>query len=171
MRTRLPHPQRGFSVIELLVAAFIMGIGLLGLATLQVMTIRTSGTSSRMSDAVRIGEMVMEQASAEGTQSLLGLKYGGAGAGPTTYVSMGGPLTQFYAYGTPTSSSQGAGPIVQVNSASGAVFTVVVRRTVQTNSVGFGGISRFDVDVTFTEVVNTSPVTRTVRNFREVAHA
>lgn len=174
MRARslpIQRPERGFSMIELLVVAFIMGVGLLGLASLQMMSIRAGGTSTRLSDAVRVGEMLMEAASAEGTQSLLGLKYGGGGAAAPVMLSIAAPQNFYYGYDTTVTGGLAVGGLKQLPDATGAIFTANVSRQTTFGSVGFGATSLFTVQVTFTELLGSTSVTRTVRNAREVAHA
>lgn len=62
----LRRRERGFSIIELLLAAFILSIGLLGLGALQV-TSQSQGTNSRFrGTAALIAHNVLDQMQAEG---------------------------------------------------------------------------------------------------------
>lgn len=63
--------QRGFSMVEMLMAAFIMAIGILGLTMLQTMSIRAAGGSKGLSTAVLIAEQVMDRVESNGRNSLL----------------------------------------------------------------------------------------------------
>ena len=53
--------QSGFSLIELLIAVFILGIGLLGLAELQITAMRTNVKSESMLAAGSLVQEVLEQ--------------------------------------------------------------------------------------------------------------
>ena len=71
-RTPIPRPAlRGFSMIELLVAAFVLGIGLLGLTALMAANLRM-GTGGRQRDtAAYLGNEVVERLAADGRRSAL----------------------------------------------------------------------------------------------------
>ena len=71
--TSKPGRQGGFSLIELLVAAAILAIGILGLAMLQAMAMRASRGSTNMATAALIAEQVMDQADMEGRLSWLNI--------------------------------------------------------------------------------------------------
>jgi type IV pilus assembly protein PilV len=81
--------QSGFSLIELLVTALIFGIGLLGLAALQVSTLRSNAGGRNRFTATALGEGCLSAIQAEGSMSwtyAAGIK--GTGA---TY-----PITRVY---------------------------------------------------------------------------
>lgn len=59
----------GFSMVEFLIAAFIMAIGILGLTTLLMINIRQSATSRSRSTATYIAQSVLQQAQIEGQHS------------------------------------------------------------------------------------------------------
>lgn len=61
-----PSPQRGFSMIELLMAMVIFAIGLLGLAALQVVSLSQSGTGRQRGGATFIAHAVLDRIQAEG---------------------------------------------------------------------------------------------------------
>lgn len=61
--------QRGFSLIEMLLAAFILAIGILGLTMLLVLTVRTNLGSRQHEAAVRLGNLILDGAAAEGRMS------------------------------------------------------------------------------------------------------
>jgi prepilin-type N-terminal cleavage/methylation domain-containing protein len=65
--------QRGFSMIELLVAATILAVGILGLAMLQAMALRASRGSSNMAMASRLADHIMDSAELEGRLSWLNI--------------------------------------------------------------------------------------------------
>lgn len=163
MKTPLPpHPARGgqggFSLVEMLMAAFIMAIGLLGLATLQMMAIRTAGVGTRMTDSVLLAERVVEAASMEATQSYLAAKAGTAIPNARLYVP--GTPVQFYK-GDLTPGVAGD---------PDNVYTVRVTVTNVVNATQ-GGIDQIDVAVSFIEMVNgASTSQRTIQVSRQVAH-
>ncbi len=157
-------------MVELLVAAFIMGVGLLGLAALQTMSIRTAGVGARMGDAIRLGEMVIEAASAEATQSLLGEHYQNAAASAPKWIG-GVAIVEYYKYRDADEADGAKGSFKKAADATDGLFTVTVTPTPQAAPVR-GRITRFQVVVEFTEtVVGGTPVKRSVQLFREVAHA
>ena len=70
---RRPDGQTGFSMIEMLMTAFILAVGLLGLAMLQTMSIRAFRGSKSMTTAIQLAEGVMERVEQESRQSWLNL--------------------------------------------------------------------------------------------------
>ena len=67
---RRPSPcQCGFSMIELLIAAFILSIGLLGLLSLQLAATAQSGNSRERGTAVLLAHNLLDRIAAEGALS------------------------------------------------------------------------------------------------------
>lgn len=58
--------QSGFSLVEMLMAAFILAIGLLGLAMLEILSLRANLGSSSLTTAVTLGNRILDAAAAEG---------------------------------------------------------------------------------------------------------
>ncbi len=67
------NSQSGFSMIEMLMTAFILAIGILGLSMLQVMSLKASRGSRSLTTAVQVGEKVMDQVEMEGRLTWLNL--------------------------------------------------------------------------------------------------
>ncbi len=70
--TREPRPARpeqGFTMVELLVVAVILAIGLLGLIALQVASIKSGGQSRLRGTATLLGHNLLDRAVAEGLVS------------------------------------------------------------------------------------------------------
>jgi prepilin-type N-terminal cleavage/methylation domain-containing protein len=63
--------QAGFSMVEMLMAAFILAIGILGLSMLQVMSMRASRGSRSLTTAVQVAELMLDQVESEGRLSWL----------------------------------------------------------------------------------------------------
>lgn len=69
---RRQHPaQGGFSMIELLVAAFILGIGLLGVTALMAANLRMGAGGRQRDTAAYLGNEVIERLAADGRRSAL----------------------------------------------------------------------------------------------------
>ena len=78
MITTDPHPRRplaqaGFSMVEMLMAAFIMAVGILGLSALQVMALKSTRGSRSLSTAILVAEQILDRAELEGRLSWLNL--------------------------------------------------------------------------------------------------
>lgn len=61
--------RSGFSLIEFLIAAFIMAIGILGLTMLLTINLRQNATSRSRSTATYIAQSILQQSQAEGQHS------------------------------------------------------------------------------------------------------
>jgi prepilin-type N-terminal cleavage/methylation domain-containing protein len=61
--------QRGFSMLEVLLTAFILGVALLGLTALQTITIKSNTNSRNRTTAVLSGQAALEAISMEGILS------------------------------------------------------------------------------------------------------
>lgn len=76
MKLRTMHPRRsqaGFSIVELLVAAFIMAVGLLGLAALETVALQSGTRSKGFNTAILVAGQVLETAESQGRQTQLAL--------------------------------------------------------------------------------------------------
>ncbi|MFZ1613786.1 MAG: prepilin-type cleavage/methylation domain-containing protein [Holophaga sp.] len=65
--------QLGFSMVEMLMTAFVLAIGILGLTMLQTMSLKASRGSKSLSTAVLVAEQIMDQAEMEGRLSWLNI--------------------------------------------------------------------------------------------------
>jgi type IV pilus modification protein PilV len=68
-RIHLQQSERGFSIVELLMAAFILGIALLGLAALMTVSIAQGGSSRKRGTATLLAHSMLDRIQAEGALS------------------------------------------------------------------------------------------------------
>jgi Tfp pilus assembly protein PilV len=157
--------QVGFSMVEMLMTAFILAIGLLGLALLQTMALRVSRGNTSVTTAVLVADQIMDQVEMEGrltwlnvsdsnytnpSTAALGLKYLNVPSLTEYFNASGGSVTG----GDPTT-----------------FFTANTVLTPQTAST-VGAVSLVTVTVTFSDTVNASnaPVPRSVYLARRILH-
>lgn len=154
--------QAGFSLVELLLAAFVMAIGILGLTMLQVMSIRSATGGKALNTAVMVGEGVLESIQSEGRQRMLFMKYGGT-APATTFFGTA-TVHQFYAFD---------GSVLP--DAANSFFAVDITPADVVALSAAGGTKRFTVTITFKDTPNPSnpsvTIQRTVTLTRQVAYA
>ena len=175
-RPRACSSQAGFSMIEMLMTAFILAIGLLGLCMLQTMSLRASRGSTSLTTAVHVADAVMDQVELEGRISWLNLtgSSGAVAALPNlVYIPLtagGAPLAQtFNVDGTVTNLAVG-NPVV-----SSALFKVNTYRVDDLGPVNAtaGQVSDYMVKVQFADNENgagTATVNRTVMVTRRILH-
>lgn len=65
--------QRGFSLVEMLLTAFILAVGIMGLTLLQVMAMKGARGGSSLSTAIQVGEDVLDRIELEGRLSWLNI--------------------------------------------------------------------------------------------------
>jgi prepilin-type N-terminal cleavage/methylation domain-containing protein len=163
--------EAGFSMIEMLMTAFILAIGLLGLCMLQTMSLRASRGGTSLTTAVHVADAVMEQVEQEGRISWQNMALGYTTALPNLeYISLavGGKVTQTFNLHGDVSLATSTDPTV-----SSALFTVTTTRLDDAGlSAGTGQVSDYLVQVQFAE--NTSgagtAVQRTVMVTRRIIH-
>lgn len=176
-----PFPRRrgaqaGFTMVEFLIAAFIMAIGLLGLTALQILALRSTTTSRGMSTSVLVGDGVVERINTEARQSYLGMIFSSAPTGGTRYLGKaplapgikptdpvpGGAVVDYFDFaGTP------------LTSAVGAYYTVST--WVDSRTLGSGSTDVFVVRVEFNESPDPAKPGQFVKHamnlIRTVVHA
>jgi len=168
--------ERGFSMVEFLMAAFILAIGLLGLASLQLMALRTTTSSRGISTAILVSEGVMERINSEARQSYLGMVFNSAPTWTPRYITKA-PVVAAVA---PTAAVP-ANAIIDyydfagdpLPSAVGAYFTA--SSWVDTQTLGVGTSDRYVVRVEFNESPDPANpgnfVKRAINLIRTVVHA
>lgn len=168
--------QAGFSMVEFLMAAFIMAIGLLGLTALQTLALRSTTTSRGMSTSILVADGIMERINTEARQSYLGMVFNSAPAGATRYLGKA-PV----AAGVKPTDPIPANAIVDyfdfagtpLTSAVGAYYTVST--WVDSQTIGSGSTDVFMVRVEFNESPDpTNPgqfVKHAINLTRTVVHA
>ncbi|MBS1766107.1 MAG: prepilin-type N-terminal cleavage/methylation domain-containing protein [Acidobacteria bacterium] len=142
-RQKSRRREAGFSLVELLVAAFIMAVGLLGLAALENVALKSNTRSRGYNTAVLVASRVLDAAETQSRQSQQVASYGGSVTYTNDYFS-GNPIVEQFtfkglhpdstaanlidktAYFTATTTSANAG------SYSGAVGKLAVVTTVVT---------------------------------------
>lgn len=152
--------QAGFSMVELLMTAFILAVGILGLTMLQAMSMRGSAGSKNLNSAVMLGEGILESIQLEGRQRMLFLKYAGS-APTTTYFGTGDIPLQYYAFdGT------------KLTDATNSFYTVEIKSVdIAGHTSTAGGTRQFTLHIVFTDTVGSATTTRQVTLTRQVAYA
>jgi prepilin-type N-terminal cleavage/methylation domain-containing protein len=186
--SRRRRAQAGFSMVEMLMAAFILAVGILGISMLQTMSLKATRGSKSLTNAVQIADRVMDQIESEGRLSWLNLtatSFGPPGALPALlYI---GRNTQYLGFSenvdaatgivsvTPTSAT----PLAAKPALSPAVRYVV---TVSEGTVGAGtstvvaggtgATTTYQVLVEFADEVNPTGtrIVRTVNISRSIVH-
>ncbi len=168
--------QVGFSMIEMLMTAFILAIGILGLSMLQVMSLKASRGGRSLSTAVLVSEHVMDQVEMEARLSWLNatskynntsladlpnLRYVTLADGGTrveTFNSKGGPPT-------PASPDPAEQTVFYTATTTRAASVV---NSANTN----GALSDVTVQVQFTDQLDQAslPILRTVTLTRRFLH-
>lgn len=166
--------QSGFSMVEMLMTAFILAVGILGLTMLQTMSLKASRGSRSMTTAVLVAEQVMDQVEMEGRLSWLNSK------DDNRAVDMAVDLPNLKYVIIPAGT-----PLVETfNSRGGAVnpadpdpavqtpfFTVTTSRA-PAPAAASARLSDVSVQVQFVDEVdqNSAPIQRTVSLTRRVIH-
>ena len=170
--------ERGLSIIEVLVATVILGIGLLGLILLQVMAVRGAGNGKGLQTAILVGESIMDRIEMEGRLSWLNLT--------NTSYSTVQPLTNL-TFLDPTKppptlafTMNGSIPDLAAKHqfGQGTFYTATTTRTLIT-SLATGKISECTVVISFPDANQpstapgspTTPIYRTFRLTRRIRHA
>jgi Tfp pilus assembly protein PilV len=162
---RIRSSEAGFSMVELLMTAFVLAVGILGLTMLQVMSLRASRGSRSLTTAIQVAERVMDQVEMEGRLSWLDLT-NPQGAASTLDRKYIGTCTSTVAVAD-TFDINGDPP-----SAASPVFFTSATLAPQTTASVTGTVTDFRVSVTFTESIDASntPVTRNIVLTRRVLH-
>jgi len=167
-RGRLRYRQSGFSMVEMLMSAFILAIGILGLAMLQAMSLRASRGGKSLHTAVQLADGVMDQIEMEGRLGWLNIT-DSAYTTPGTlsqlqYIGKGTVYLGFDAMGVATTSA----PVSDKPTAF--YVATAVEGAATTGSTG--KYSDYTVTVTFVDQTtsNGTPISRTVTLTRRVLH-
>ncbi len=166
-------------MVEFLMAAFILAIGLLGLASLQILALRSTGTSRGLSTSVLVADGITERIATEADQSYLGMIFSSAPAGATRYIGKAPvqanvnpadpvPANAIVDYFDPAGQP--------LKNATGAYFTASTWIDSQTKGNGSTGQTDvFRVRVVFNEAPNAAKpgtfLTHAVNVTRTVIHA
>ena len=168
--------QEGFSMIEMLMTAFVLAIGLLGLCMLQAMSLRAGRGSRSLATAAQVAQGVMDQVEMEGRLSWLNLTDNNNGSATISNLpnllylplAVGGQLTQTYNLWGNAPISTSTDPTL-----STPFFTAVTQHVADVGTTaGTGQISDYMVTVTFADTVNGSKVAvkRSVVLTRRIIH-
>lgn len=160
--------QAGFSMIELLMAAYVLAIGMLGLAMLQAMAMSAARGGKNLTMAVKLAQGVMDKVEQEGRQSWLNIT-DSTYASPTSlstlkYVGQGTVYMGFDASGAALSTAP-------VSAKPAAYFVATVTET-SVSSVSTGSISDYTVLVEYSDTLDSShaAITRKVNLLRRILH-
>ncbi len=176
MRTRTVPSSRqaGFSMVEMLMAAFILAIGILGLTMLQTMSMRASRGSRSLSTAVQVAEAMLDQVEMEGRLTWLNA---------TTTIFAAPPAPPPLVYFNPmrpvvrtfTINGRPPDPAATDPADINPFFTATLGAPVFVSSgVNGQSVHDFTVTVTFNDTVqagSTAVVQRSVVLTRRIVHA
>ena len=166
MLIRTYRGQSGFTMIEMLISAVILAIGILGLTLLQTMALRATRGSQDLGIAIQLAEKVMDEVELEGRLTYLNAtmtQYTAPGAlGSLIYIK-NASVDQYYNLDPAT------GLPVLTTTAAGALFHMKMS---QGNYVPGVGLADITVVVTFSDTVNAAnqPIQRNATILRRILH-
>jgi len=167
--------QAGFSMIEMLMTAFVLAVGLLGLALLQTMSLKATRGNKSLTTAVLVAQKILQQAEMEGRLSWLYV---------TNTNNPNAKLADLKSLKYITISSTGTGLAETFNANGGAVdtsstdpavnrpFFYAVTNQVPATAATIGNVSEMQVTVLFYDQVdkNNAQIKRTVYLSQQVTH-
>lgn len=176
-RIRFGRPEKaqaGFSMIEMLMTAFVLAIGILGLTMLQTMSLKASRGSRSLSVAILVADQVMDQAEMEGRLSWLNFSDTNRAAASLNDLPNLKYIT-IPADGNLVETFNGKGGAVDGASGDPAINTVfytVTTTRVPADAAVTGRISDISVTVQFADNVdqNAAPIQRTISLTRRIIH-
>jgi Tfp pilus assembly protein PilV len=152
-------------MVEMLMSAFILAIGILGLTMLQTMSLRATRRSQNLGIAVQLAEQVMDEVELEGrltylNSNITGYTTPGALNG-LTYIN-NATVDKYY------NIDPSSGQPVLTTVPAGALFHVAMTQTVAAGT----GLSDVTVQVQFTDAVTSASVAvqRTATISRRILH-
>jgi len=167
--------QAGFSMIEMLMTAFILAIGILGLSLLQVMSLRAARGGRSLTTAVLVAEHVMDEAELEGRLSWLNVtdtNLSSPSIGDLKYLKYiiikdGVELPEYFNIKGGPVNAASTDPAEQ-----STYFSVFTSRVASTATSLTGAMSDITVRVEFTDQVDQSqaPIKRTISMTRRITH-
>ena len=171
MRPRARKAQSGFSMIEMLMAAFILAIGILGLTMLQVMSMRAASGSRNLSTAVQVAERIMDQIEMEGRLTWLNVTDAGGTNGEVPGLKYVGKLP-LKAEETFTAKGQSPDSTAAEAVDRDPVFYATPVESALVGDAVTGKMHDYTVTVRFVDHIDTAntPVERTVSITRRIIH-
>jgi len=165
--------QAGFTLVELLVTAFILGVGILGLSLLQVMSIKASRGGRSLSTAALVADKVMDQVELEGRLTwadVTSSQYNTPTAGiPLKYINTDATVVDtFNIYGAPPDTGYPVG-----DPRRDVYFTTRTRRVANVGGGTTGQMHDFLVTVEFydeTVASSGAKILRTLQINRRIVH-
>ncbi len=164
--------QQGFSLVEMLMTAFILAVGVMGLTLLQVMSLKGARGGKSLSTAVQVAEAVMDRIELEGRLTWLNIT-------DTQYTAPTAVNNLIFVNQAPlaaplTFNLKGQVPIpASTDPAESNPFFAVTVAQADVAVVTTGRLTDFTVRVAFADATNPTtnvPITRTVILTRRVLH-
>lgn len=166
--------QAGFSMVEMLMAALILAIGILGVSLMQVMALKAARGGQSLITATQVGECVLDQVEMEGRLTWLNA------TNPDLTIHNPVPKLVYLALNETypviqTFTIKGQAPVATSSDPRDILpfFTVnTVVGAATTAAGGVGGTSPVTVTVTFQDSTTKAgaPITRTLVLNRTVVH-
>lgn len=171
--------QAGFSMIEMLMAAFILAIGILGLTALQTMSVKAATGSRGLNTAVLVAERVMDEIEANGRNCLLYVQSAVPGDPVTAHLSDVFTSPSRVPPAAPNRTYNFAGRINAADPVDpNPYFSLYIQPDITVGAAhpgvvapvaGLGGIANMTVVVQWTETAGAAP--RQVALSRRVSYA
>jgi len=160
------HREAGFSMVEMLMAAFILAIGLLGLSMLQTMSLRAARGGQNLGVAVHLAEQILDQVELEGRVTYLNSNLTNYTA-PTALAGLGyiDQASRDLYFDIDSSTGQ----LVTAAAPASALFHAQMTQIV----VAGTGLSDVTVQVTFADTVDATthlPIQRVATISRRILH-
>lgn len=162
-----PRREAGFTMVELLIAAAILAVGILGLTMLQTFALSSGGGSANQMVAIQVAEQVLDQVENVGRNSVFCTHNNFTVPAPAPNY-WGGPITQTFTNAGTAGAPAFYTAVITPITAAGAANPGVVN-PIQ----GIGGVAQVKVVVSWSEQLKATGAlsTRSVTLYRRIGYA